>query len=338
MDRTMQRVRRLRIFALAAGAALALGTQLPGLANAQDCLADVSATGDSFRNFTPTSCGGLTVRISVPDTCTAGQSCGLITALNGITVPNEVTARNDDLERLGREQGFVVLRAQGPINPLLAVGGAPALRPQDTNTIIDLIEEAQRKLNLDPNRLHVAGFSQGAGAAIAIACRRPDLIGSIAVIAPAGGLAPGCGQTGLPVRGMFFTQSSIDGLVPAARTRGTVNALIRGMGLTQTDGVVLENGAMNSKITRFMSPEGDVLEFFEHNFGGATFGDGHCYPGSFEGPVPLADVTQAELDRLAAMGLTQADVVGDFQFACDDDDVIRIGERMAKFFIDNQRR
>jgi predicted esterase len=337
MARTARFLSSLRPALIAA--ALGLGIPLvPGLAAAQDCLADVSTTGDGFRNFSPSSCRGLVVRISIPERCAEnGDECGLITALDGLTVTNEITARNDDLERIGREQGFVVLRAQGPISPLLGVGGAPALRPQDTNNIIELMQEARSKLAIDPDRLHIAGFSQGAGVALQIACRRPDMIASVAAIAPAGAV-PGCGTTGLPVRGVFFTQSSRDQLVPAPLTRTTVNALVRGMGLTEDDGRVIERGAQGATITRFTSPEGDVLEFFEHNFGGATFGDGHCYPGSFEGPQRLANVTMAELVRLAGMGLTNADVDDDFQFGCDDDDVIRIGERMARFFEDNLRR
>jgi poly(3-hydroxybutyrate) depolymerase len=330
MDRSAKLVRDHRSLAIRSlGLCSFLGVLalLPGAASAQDCIRDPSPTGTSARVLPVESCG-IEITLSIPDRC-ASESCGLIIENHGITLSAEITDRNTNSRRLGVDAGFIVAQPTARLNALI---GERAFAAGDEMRLIAFAEEAIRELNVNPNRVHVAGFSQGGGVALRIACMRPDLIASVSLIAPAGGLPAGCGQSGLPVTGMMFTQSSQDQLVAANRTEGTVQRLVTAMGLTPADGTVVKTAENGAAITRFMNGP-QTLQFFRHNFTGASVGGGHCYPGSFEGPQPNGDLTPEELDARLA---TSDDPPETLQFACDDARMLRVGEEQIEFFLQNQ--
>lgn len=103
----------------------------------------------------------------------------------------------------------------------------------------------------------------------------------------------------------------------AARTRDQV---VAGMGLVLASGTVVRSFPGITQ-TRFQNARGQLYEFIQHDFVGASAGAGHCFPGSFE--TTLGNVGPG---------------AGTLRFACDDPQQIRIGEAIVEFYQANPRR
>ena len=289
--------------------ALILGAAHQGMAQ-QSCIDDTSPTDG--RVFPAARCG-LDFTVAVPQQCPAG-GCGLIVDVHGFAMSADIQDRNTDLRRLGRANGFVVAQptaAQGNGNlPSFAAAA-------DSRTIRAFMEEALETFDLNPSKLHIGGFSQGAGISFRFVCENADLIASAAPIAGGGG---GCFNQGppVPVLQTNGTRDEFANFQLASRTR---DAIVAGMGLALSDGVVISSGPGITQ-TRFMNSRGQVFEFIQHEFIGASAGAGHCFPGSFE----------TSTAGTSGPGLTR------FRFACDDDASIRIGEAQIQFYLDNPKR
>jgi poly(3-hydroxybutyrate) depolymerase len=296
-------------------------------ASAQNCITDTTA---GVRELPAASCG-LDMTLSVPQACTAaGSSCGLILQFHGIALKGVVQERNTNLQRLAAEGDvpFVVLTptaaVQGPIRRFLTA---------DTERIRSVALEAVQKLALNPNRVHVEGFSQGGGLAIDFVCRFSDMLASASVVAPAGLGQPelleaNCFQGGMgPKLPIQITQGSQDELVDPASTSALLDRILAANGLDRTQGTVIDMAERITQ-TRFMSTQGTEIQFIAHEFDGASVGVGHCIPGSFEDPANLMEGTDGGL-----LGIGQRGSIG-----CADTDVIRSGPEALEFFIANPKR
>jgi hypothetical protein len=353
MNRTATRARGIRLLTVAA--AFGMLSFVPGAASAQNapqagggaqtgCIRDASPTGPNGRLIPAAQCGAINFRLFVPEQC-ATSSCGIIVDLPGVTLTAAITDRQTQLSQRGPAAGFIVAEATASG----AVLGLPAFDGNAPRNVIAFLEEAVRELNVDRNKIHLQGFSQGAGVSLNVLCQRSDLIASASVIAPAGGGPADCFRNGPPgnVQALMFTQSSQDQLVAPARTQQTVNRIIAGMGLTQASGTMIASAARGAVIRRFMNPQGKILQVFTHNDGGATVGNGHCFPGSFEGPQPgaaninngnpVGSVVQL-VGRLLTTGQDPNQIVSSLQFGCNDQDQLRIGQLNIDFFMMNPRR
>ena len=282
--------------------------------SAQDCIQDGSSTGTGVRVFPAARCG-LDFTVSVPDSCADG-GCGLILDVHGFAMDAGIQDRNTGLRELGRQNGFVVAQ------PTARVSGGQGLPSfagaADADRIRAFAEEAIEAFRLDPAKIHIGGFSQGAGISFDFVCRNADLIASAAPIA-GGGTNANCFQDGPPVP-ILQTNGTSDEFANFAAASRTRDSIVQGMGLQLSDGVVIASGPGITQ-TRFMNAEGEVYEFIQHEFVGASAGVGHCFPGSFE------------RERIV-----QGPGLGNLRFACEDDASIRIGEAQIKFYIENPKR
>ncbi|HEY5947201.1 MAG TPA: hypothetical protein VIV40_16975 [Kofleriaceae bacterium] len=80
---------------------------------------------------------------------------------------------------------------------------------------------------------------------------------------------------------------------------------------TDDAGILVEMDGGHT-VTRYVSPSGTPLEFWEHDYAAGSFVlGGHCFPGGTDiGPSPL-------------------------QFGCADEDTFVVGERVMRFFLDH---
>jgi pimeloyl-ACP methyl ester carboxylesterase len=298
--------------ALALGA-LALLVGARGALAQQACIQeqDTSPTGMQARVLPAARCG-LNFSIAVPDParCPAG-GCGLILDAHGFAMSADIQDRNTNLRRLGNDNGFVVAQPT-------AAGATPSFNPAvDGPRIRAFMEQAIQAFGLNPNKIHMGGFSQGAGLSFDFVCQNSDLIASAAPIAGASRM--NCFQDGPPVP-VLQTNGVNDGLASFQRASATRDQILAGMGLQLSDGVPIAGGTGITQ-TRFMNARGQVFEFIQHDFVGASVGAGHCFPGSFE-----TELTGMEPGAF------------DLRFACEDDQSLRIGEAQVKFYIENPRR
>ena len=88
--------------------------------------------------------------------------------------------------------------------------------------VLDVVADAQAKLEVDPNRVHLVGLSLGGFAAWRIACRYPDLFASLSIFCGGGEPDLAVNLRHVPVRVWHGTR---DSNVPVERGRALVAAL-----------------------------------------------------------------------------------------------------------------
>lgn len=270
-----------------------------------NCITD---TSPGTRTFTQANCG-LDITVAVPAMCPA-TGCGLVIDAHGFAMSAFIQDRNTNLRRLGNSLGFVVAQ------PTARVGGQglPSFNiAQDAERLADFALEAIDAFDLDARRIHMTGFSQGAGMTDTNTCNHPEIFASNAPIA---GRGPNCAG-GLPIP-VLQTNGTRDEFANFAGASATRSAIIAAKGMTLAQGQVVQSFPGITQ-TRFAGP-GPVYEFIEHNFIGASAGAGHCFPGSFEtmlgGPPPG---------------------VPELRFACDDPLQLRFSVEVLRFFLANPK-
>jgi len=259
----------VRALALAAS----LWTACDPDADAGKCIDDSGPTGTDVRVFPAERCG-LDFSVSIPDACQGG-GCGLVLDLHGFGMDASIQDRNTALRRIGRANGYVVAQPTGRVG----LGGLPAfdLSGADTRSLRNFVLEAVAALKLDPKRVHVEGFSEGGALAMDLACRNPELIASAAVVS-SGDLR--CATRGLPAP-LLHVHGSRDTLIELATAHALRESIVEAMGASVDAGTRVPQSDTLQR-TRFENDRGEVYEFVEHSLGGASVGDGHCFPGSFE--------------------------------------------------------
>ena len=221
----------------------------------------------------------------------------LVVDLHGYGEPAEVHLKLSGLAAFGDAKGFVTVAPQGPGPvPLWNV----TLGSADLAFLGGVIDDVEQKVCIDRNRVFVAGLSNGAFMASAMACQFADRIGAVA---PVAGLQdiPGC-KSALPVPVIAF-HGTADGFVayegglgpqvaklPTPDGKGTLgggSTLPRAKGPSipeQAAAWARRNGcgatpveeAVASDVTllRFPCPAGAEVELYR------VTGGGHAWPGS----------------------------------------------------------
>lgn len=107
----------------------------------------------------------------------------LIIDLHGYTEGNAVHAVNSNLGATAEKDGFIVVTPQGngkiPYWNAVPTPGAP----DDLRFISDLIDEVGKNVCIDPARVFLTGYSNGAFMSSLAACRLADKVAAIAPIA-----------------------------------------------------------------------------------------------------------------------------------------------------------
>jgi polyhydroxybutyrate depolymerase len=272
----------------------------------------IDSTAPGVRVLPAARCN-LDITISVPPSCPAG-GCGLIVDVHGFAMDANIQDRNTNLRRLGNQAGFVVAQPTAPI----AASGLPSFSTQrDAGVLAIFARQAILAFGLNPSRIHIGGFSQGGAITFFSICNHADLYASAAPIAAGGGA--GCFQNGPPIP-FLQTNGVNDQFANFEGASATRSQVVAGMGLTLEGGMSLRSFPGITQ-TRFQNARGQLYEFIQHDFVGASAGAGHCFPGSFE----------------TTLGMVGPGV-GALRFACTDAQQLRIGEAIVQFYQANPKR
>jgi polyhydroxybutyrate depolymerase len=104
----------------------------------------------------------------------------LVVDFHGYSEGAEIHAKLSDFGAYGDEHGFATITPQGTGTPVrwdVALGSA------DLRFAGDLLDEAERTLCLDTNRIYVAGLSNGAFMTSSVACALADRVAAAAPVA-----------------------------------------------------------------------------------------------------------------------------------------------------------
>jgi len=215
------------------------------------------------------ACDGFTYEVHVPATCPPA-GCGLILDVHGFTMSGDMEDANTGMRALGEANGYLVVQPTANGNP---ASWAAADYPKVYAFVLDALT-----LDVDPDRVHVTGFSQGGQMTFAMVCQWPETFASAAPGAAAGGECFDAGGTpptvAIPI---LQIHSTADSLVPFSAAEAQRDGVIAAYGLGA--GTAAGSGTGFSRM-RYENAGGDVLEFLQHDYSAGGLINGHCYPGS----------------------------------------------------------
>ena len=219
---------------------------------------------------------GLTVDVQASAACVGG-GCGLIMDLHGLTGTAEVAETHTRLRVLGPAAGYIVIQPTSPGELHEWSSG------MFDDAVWSFVRATRDRFHVDPDRVHVTGFSQGGMMTLRLLCDHADELASVAPAAGGGCFGSGAPSVPRPILYMHGTEDPIVSFSSGALTRdGAI--LAYGLGAGE---VFAGNDGYTA--TRWRGDDGEVLlEFWEHGFTAPPlFGfyevGGHCLPG------PLTD-------------------------------------------------
>lgn len=217
-------------------------------------------------------CNGYVYNVHVPPSCAAG--CGLVLDVHGFTMSGEIEDANTGMRALGDQYGYVIVQPNAnPAPPSSSWSAA------DYDPVYAFVLDVIASWAIDPNRVHMTGFSQGGTMTFAFVCAHADLFASVA---PGAAHQLVCSFSGAqtPSRELHILQ--MHGTLDAAVSFTTT-------GLTQRDeilagwnmgaGTVVGSDAKYTR-TRYTNANGTVYEFLQHDYTSPALIAGHCFPGS----------------------------------------------------------
>lgn len=262
-------------------------------------------------------CDGIVFTVSVPEQCLT-RACGLIVDIHGLTCSADVQDKNTNLRALGREHGFLVVQPNANPPPPLSSWN----QGTDDEKIRAFMADVIAAWHVDPDRVHVTGFSQGGFMTWRFICRYAEVLASAA---PAAGCSDyggvkGCAFLGNEVSAVevpiLYLHGHRDGLIAFSCAERQRDAVVAAWGLALVEEVSSDAGHTWS---RYINPNGTVFEFIEHDWEASSdFLKGHCIPGSH-------DLKPTEPGQL-------------FGYACVGETAVNWGEAVVRFFLDHPRR
>jgi len=262
-------------------------------------------------------------RLHVPAGHTAGEAAPLVLVLHGRSSDSERMMRLTGFNERADRHGFIVVYPDGLDGAWNYVHGIPGYRqgPDDPAFLLALADRVSRRFAVDPQRIYVAGISNGGFMAQRLACVAPGRVAAVASVA-AGGFAamPESCDTNWPVS-VLYIHGTADTKVPwqglgvedAAGNRQLVT-----MGITNSlEFWSRRNGCSREVSARTLPRKGQspgtsvqFLTAVDCEAGSevslyAVTGGGHNWPGS-RGIIPPAIAGRVTMDIHAS------DVIGAF--------------------------
>ena len=238
------------------------------------------------------TCNGVAFDVEVPAQCIVG-GCGIILDIHGLTMSGLMEDANTELRTRGGAAGFVVIQPSATPAPPQS-----SWTESDEPKVFDILTRAIAVYGIDPDRVHVTGFSQGGFMTWRFLCAHADVLASVAPAAAAsncasaGGAGPiqaACSFTGqeLPSRKLsilYMHGRADENYIPFSCAQPQVDAIASAWSL-HADGVV-SSGAGYTR-TRW-SDASVTVELLAHDytstaqvpFVSASELQGHCFPGS----------------------------------------------------------
>ncbi len=137
------------------------------------------APGDSRIPFAADGVDGFYLR-HVPPSAQPGRALPLVVDLHGYAESAPIQAQMSQLGRFGDTHGFSTITPQGQ-GPIPLWNATP--RSADIRFIGSLLDEAERTLCIDEQRVYVTGLSNGAMMTSGVACAYPTRVAAVAPVA-----------------------------------------------------------------------------------------------------------------------------------------------------------
>ena len=224
--------------------------------------------------FDVVNCEGMSFDVAIPDQCLEG-GCGLIVDVHGYGVNGAFAEDHTGMQKIGNAAGYVVAQP----NSLRATWDPGT----DDDRVRRFLDRFIESLTIDPNRVHMGGFSQGGWMTWRFVCNHSDLIASAA---PAGAGASRPYAKPAPGVSCDFDQSTPAGQqVDILYVHGTADKMSSfAAAIKQRDLVIAawdmtEESVLTEESdylwTRWTNEEGTTFEFLQHDWSGGR-GAGHC--------------------------------------------------------------
>jgi poly(3-hydroxybutyrate) depolymerase len=263
---------------LAAGAASAQSARRPAPIPAPKpvgCVTEVTAGDTKF------ACDGITYFVAVDPKCLK-EACGLIFDIHGASMSATQQRQNTELDKLGPPKGYLV------VQPSAAPEG-PGTWNFETSPpkVAAFMDQMIQAFHVDRARVHVTGFSMGAGMTFWFLCNHPDKLASVAVVT---------GSSADQVKAPTGGGKCIDALnadwkprVPILFMNGIKDvALTEAAAQARTDGIVsrlaLSGGQRIAgddhwQRRHWSGAGGMEFDFVTHDYSAGERLGGHCMPG-----------------------------------------------------------
>ncbi len=163
--------------------------------------------------------------LHVPAGLPPGQRVALVVSLHG--AGGDAPGGLGLLQPLAERHGFVVLAPASRNSTWDAVRGGYG---PDVALLERALDRAFRSVPVDPTRVAVAGFSDGASYALGLGLANGDLFGRVVAFSP--GFVPLGPRTGQPA--VFLSHGTDDDVLPLARTSRRIVPQLRDEGLDVT--------------------------------------------------------------------------------------------------------
>jgi len=248
-----------------------------------------------------------------------GSATPLVVDLHGYLSGGQIQAQMSDLGTLADSAGFIVATPQGNGDMPYWNATPESSLPDDVQFVSDVIHEVSSAACIDPARVYVDGFSNGAFMASLIACRLSDQVAAVAAVS--GLLYPADCAPSRPVPILAFHGTadefvSAGGGPNAALDTLTWNADSRAaFAHLPFDDVTVaqrewshQQGCDSTPDRQRTSPEIELIEYSGCDAGSTVQlylvdGGGHTWPGSSlsEASESLLGRTTNELDASATI-------------------------------------
>ncbi len=227
--------------------------------SAAACDTPLAHTAGTFRDETLDTADGRTRQyiLHVPPAYGDGsQQLPLVVNLHGFALTDDLYFDYTNLHAKADEAGFILITPEGASTETVEqhhwnVSGPTATEPDDTAFLRALLDHAESSLCVDSDRVYFAGYSNGAGMSVELACDLPDRIAAIALVA--GAAPPPCRSAPpmpviaihgtedplLPIDGGGIGGHIVDDVIPAWADHNGCLASIAEQPLAGTTGIRL---------------------------------------------------------------------------------------------------
>lgn len=239
----------------------------------------------------------------IPAGYDGSKAMPLVLAFHAFGLSASQMADYTGLQAIADEHGFVVVTPEGAGAPQHWNWRKVAAESDDVRFVSDLLARLDSELCLDPGRVFVAGFSDGAAMSRVLACDLPDRFAAVGVVASPSVpcVAP------IPMIAFHGTADPLvpfeGGVVPASIGGGGTFPPVR-RGVSEWARALGCDGL--PRISR-PSPTVELSTFVHCKLGDrdallyTLLGGGHTWPGSAPLPADQFGTTNAEVDATATM-------------------------------------
>ena len=239
-------------------------------------------------------CDGLLFVLHVPSICLK-KACGLIVDVHGWQMSGDLQDYYTNISKLGGDAGYIVVN---PTANRTLYGRSWSYLGDNDSQIFSIMERVKKVFHVMEERVHITGFSQGAGMTWRFVCKYPHYIASAAPIGFGAGDPINFEE---PVRirkfqncfnqqiDILYAHGKNDGIVDYSGALITVKQIGKEWNMNKAKVISKDD---NHQRVSFSNPEGTIFEFISYDWETAfpvslnarvASGSqlkGHCFPGA----------------------------------------------------------